>query len=262
MIEYILEDKDGNQYVLNDSSVTEPAKSSLTYPDDSFEYETRLVDNSFLPGSVKIGSIRLMGRTLTFELSRADKDTDSFNTAVNTLISKLQSVKYLIDNTNGKRILVVLSSISIAYDSGSLHHSSNDSFVLECLNPYWEDVVITTQEEGLLANTPNLISVTNSGFLELAPILDITVSAVCSFVSITVNGQTIRIEDSILGTTNNETMSIDNEEGIIINNNVDRTEQIVSGLGFISIPIGDSVLEVLTPVTATLTINYRERYYV
>ena len=262
MVEYIIEDKDGNQYTLNDLSIDQPARGSISYSEDSFEYETKVIENSFLPGSVKIGSVRLTGRTLTFELSRANADEDEYKTAVNTLMSKLQNIKYLIDNTNSKRMLVSISSMDVAYDSGSLHHSSNDSFVLECLNPYWEDNILQSQVEVILGNTPNLITFNNSGFLNILPIFEVTVTALCSFVNIGIGGEVVRIEDSIFGTTGNEIMSIDNEEGVIVNNNVDRTEQIVAGLGFVSIPVGSVIIEVNTPVSASLDIQYRKRYYV
>lgn len=262
MINYTIEDKDGNQFTLNDASISQPARNSVSYLEDIFEYDTKTIENSFLPGSIKIGSIRLIGRILTFELSRADNNQDAYKSAVNTLISKLQNIKYLIDDTNSKRILVVLSSISVSYDAGSLHHSSNDSFILECLTPYWEDLVEQSQIEVILGNIPNLISFNNDGFLSLLPIFELTVTDLCPFVNIRIGEQTIRIEDSIFGNTNNKIMEINNYEGVIINNNVDRTEQIVSGLGFVSISVGLNTIEINTPISADLNIKYRRRYYV
>ncbi len=262
MIEYVIEDKDGDQYVLNDSGITSPGRESLTPGSDDFEYDTNTVPNSFLQGSVKIGSIRLMKKIIEFTLSRANEDDSAYRAEVNNLIAKLEKVKYLIDNTNSRRILVTLIGVNILYDPGSLHHSSEESFTLLCLEPFWEDLEETIQQENIVAGTPNLISFTNNGYLELLPIFTFVVTAFCQTVSVTIGGQSIKIEDPIFGTTNNEEMVVDNKEGIIINNNLDRTERIVDGLGFINIPVGASTIEVLMSVTAVLNISYRERYYV
>ncbi len=262
MIEYAIEDKDGNQFSLNDIGTVQPVKGSLTYSEDSYEYDTNTVPNSFLPGAVKIGSTRLMERGITFSLSRAEEDDASFRSAINLLLSKLNDIKYLVDITNDKRILVVLSDFTSAYDKGSLHHSSEDSFSLTCLNPYWEDYTLLSQLESTVAGETSLIAFDNDGFLELAPIFEFTVSELCTSVSILIESQSLIVEDDIFGTTGNEIMSIDNDEGNIVINNLDRTEQLVSGLGFITIPVGSGTIEVKTSVDSDLDIQYRRRYYV
>lgn len=262
MIEYALQDVDGNQFNLNDSMKNNPAKGSLTFNSDSFSYDTNIVENTFLPGSVKIGNARLQNRSIEFTLNRAEPNSDDYKQYVNELLQALSTVVYLIDVTNDRRIKVITESISINFDDGSLYHSGNEGFVLNCLNPYWEDNTEQTVSQSILANDSFQLAFNNDGYLEIFSSFRFTVTVATTLVRITIGNQTISVQDSLFGTTGFEVMVINNDAGVTLVGNLNRTKSITEGTGFISIPTGAQEIELFSNQNADVTITYRRRYYV
>lgn len=261
MIEYNLIDKEGNIFELNGSSVSIIARNSTTFLSEQFQVETKTEENSFLPGKVKIGDNRLLSRTLPYVFQISEISDYNFNTVMNTVLYNLEKAEYLIDNTNNKRIRVNLVDSSISYDVGSHKRSADVSFSLECLTPYWEDSTEQTITGTTTADTWEEIAFNNSGFMELFPIIELEAAASCSYVELVMEYQSVRVEDSLFGTTNYEVMIIDNKEGYVKLGIVDRTVSIVNGLGFISVPVGSNTLELLTELACSYTLRYRRRYY-
>lgn len=258
---YSIQKEDGTEIPLN-TGINTILDGSLTYGEDSFSVETRLIPNSFLPGDVQIGSARPFSRPLSFSASIVADNNVTFRAAVNAFISALSDAVFLIDKTDGIRIPVVLQDSGLTYDTGALKRSANINFTFTCLNPFWEDDEALSQSDTLTALVVNPVSINNDGFYRLLPIFTIAVSEACSYVDIQLGNQSLRVEDSIFGTTGNTLMTINNEKGIVIVGQFNRTTKIVDGLGFIGIPTGVQTLSFITPVASNLTTTYRRRFYV
>lgn len=264
MIDYALQDADGNNFLLN--GVTKPRleSSTLSYLSENFSFDNRIVSNSFLPGAVQIGDSRLMDRNITFELirGRGEQNESAFRQSINELIQALNTTKYLIDVTNDKRISATASEVNISFRKGTEYKLSEETFSLTFLNPFWEDETEQTQSTTTVAATQKAVSFANSGYSEVSVKFEITVAALCSSVEIISGQDIIRVEDTIFGSTNNLVMTIDNISGIVTVGFFDRTKSIVPGLGFIQIPTGTADLLLKTTVPATVNMTWRRRYYV
>ena len=128
MLEYELKDADDNTYSLNGTLVTTPLKKSWTQGADSFEYDNKIVERSFLPGSALIGEKRLRAREFTLFFNLADNTSTDFQSTLNTILMWANKTKYLVDVDNDMEINITVQDIHIEYDNGSIKHSSNNSF--------------------------------------------------------------------------------------------------------------------------------------
>ena len=63
---YALTEEDGTILLnLNASGDDNPAKGSFTLGSDQFTYENRIVENSGLPGAIKLGATRIESRDVS-----------------------------------------------------------------------------------------------------------------------------------------------------------------------------------------------------
>ncbi|MHA1302133.1 MAG: phage distal tail protein [Candidatus Heimdallarchaeaceae archaeon] len=263
MIEYALQDIDENEYELSGSSITEPAKSSVTFPSDRFRFDSKIVENSALPGAVKLGVTRLKSSNTRLQLIRSfPLDTD-YRAAENEFIKWLEKAVYLIDKTNDRRTLINIEDINIKYDKGAHKLSSDISASLRLITPYWEDVTQQSQDEPLSV-TVNEIAITNNGFLPVCPIFTFTASVAVSqieaFIDETRTG--IKINDSIFGTSTYLTMILDCEKGTLKIGDLNRIASIADGTGFFNFPVGSSTLKIVPNAACDVNIKWRERDYV
>jgi len=263
MIEYILQDINEVEYELSGSGIDQPAKGSITFESEEFLFESKDIENSSLPGAVKLGKTRLQSRNVSIDLIRAHPDSADWRDAENELIKALNSAYYLIDNTNSRRVRVDIQSIDINYESGAHKKHSSTRARLKLLNPFWENTTQDSQDETLTVTT-NEISINNQGVLIVYPVLTfVAASAVASieiFVDETQEG--ILIEDSIFGTTGFLTMVCDCEKGTLKIGDLDRSISIAGGTGYFPLPIGLSTLKVTPNVGCDLNIQFRQRQYV
>lgn len=262
MIEYNLEDKEGNVFELNGSAIPVIPRKSGTIESEQFGIDSRTEENSFLSGKVKIGENRLLSRTLPYSFQVASTEDSAFNLILNSILFQLNKVNYLIDVTNDKRIKVNLIDFSIINDTGSHKRSADVSFNLDCLKPYWEDNTEQTISGSTVAATWKEITFNNDGYIELYPEISLSASAQCDYVEAVMETQSIRVEDPLFGTIAYEIMDISNEEGYVKLGATDITSSITAGLGFISVPVGSFILNLLTEIVCDYTITYRRRYFV
>lgn len=261
MIEYNLMDINGNIFELNGSSVSLIERKTLGFDGESFAFENKIIENSFLPGGIKIGESRLKTRTLNFYFTIAKTNDSDFNTHINNILFNLNKVAFLIDVTNSKRISVNLRSINVPHDIGMEKRLSEIDFSLECLNPFWEDYNLQEINDTISAGVLKTIIFINDSYMDIYPIINLTAQTACSYIDIQNNLQFIRVENSYFGTTNYKNISINNEEGFIALGITDITKDIKDGLGFIYCPVGQTLLNFKTPVACDLNIQYRRRYY-
>ncbi len=263
MIEYAVQDINEIEYVLNDTTIDQPARGSLTFSSEMFTYESKDVENSALSGAVKLGKTRLQSRLITLELERSHASDSNWKVAENEFIKNMASAYYLIDKTNSRRVRVDIQSINIGYAGGGHKQNSVTSVTLKLLDPFWENTTQDSQDETLTVTT-NEISINNQGVVIVYPILTfIAASAVASieaFVDETQEG--ILIEDSIFGTTGFSIMVCDCGLGTLKIGDLDRSISIAGGTGYFSLPIGLSLLKATPDVGLELNIQFRQRQYV
>lgn len=264
MIEYQLKDADNNTYSLNGALVNGSLKKSWTQESDIFEYDNKIIDRSFLPGSSLIGEKRLRSREFTMSLVRSEQDTDDYRTAANELLFWLNKTKYIVDVTNTRQMEITINSAEVSYDPGSLKLSSNDSFSFTALSPYWSDTVVTDETGTATADTIKEQIVTNGGSLNTYPIITLVATIATDDVQIylTGNNSGIQIQDSAFGTSGNLTMIINCGTGLVSINDLNRNVSIVAGTGFFSLPVGADTVNILSSETITYTIEWYERDYI
>ena len=264
MIEYQLKDKDGNTFDINGDSVSLALKGSFTQTEDSFSFDNRIIERSFLPGSSLIGEKRLQQKSFTLSFSSANNDTSVYRSELNEILMWIAKTVYIVDVSNDMQIKVTADNMGLGYDRGSLKKSSDNTIDFTALTPYWEALTADSETGTALSATIKEVAVSNGGFLEAYPIITLVASVATSDVQIYINSDNtgIQIQDSSFGTTGNLTMIIDCVKGLVSINDDDRNVSIVSGTGFFPIPIGDDTINILSDAEITYTIEWNERYYI
>ena len=263
MIEYVLQDKNALEYELSGTGISEPAKSSITFPSDRFSFDSKIVENSALPGAIKLGETRLKSSIIRLAISRSFPLTENYKNEENEFIKWLEKSIYLIDKTNNRRTSINIEDINIKYDKGGHKLSSDITASVRLITPYWEDITQQDQDEPLSV-TVNDITIQNNGFLSAYPILTFTtlvaVSQIEAFIDETKIG--IKINDSIFGTPTYLTMILDCEKGTLKIGDLNRVASIAGGTGFFNFPVGTSKLKITPNAACDVNIKWREREYV
>jgi hypothetical protein len=270
MIEYALRDDAGNELDLNDVTILQPARGSLTYDSDIFSFENELIPNSALPGSVKVGKIRTRSRQIVLTFSRAlgtdkvgEENSDDFRSAENELISFLFKTTELRDNTNNLKIPIAPVDYNISYDRGGHKIGADIQFTLELLDPFWSAITAIVYTQSIPIGT-TLISVTNSGFASVPPyiVLD-AIAPVTEFqIYIESTKEGIQLSEDVFGQTGFGELIIDCINGLVSIGDLDRTISILPGTGFFTIPVGTSNLVIVTDAIFDFTMNFNERFYI
>ncbi len=264
MIEYRLKDIANNTFSLNGAAVPFSLKGAMTQGGDSFSFDNRVVERSFLPGSKLVGESRLEAREITLEMPEMNSDSDTYRDNINSLLAFLRKTVYIEDNTNQMQIKVVPSELEIDYDAGSLKKYSENSFSFECLNPYWEDLAEDSETGTATAVTIEAVAFDNEGYLEAYPVITLVATTATTDVDISLfsDNTGIQIQDSIFGTAGNLTMVIDCGAGLVSINDLNRNVSIVPGAGCFPLPVGADTLNILSNQTITYTIESFKRYFV
>lgn len=265
MVEYILEDIDGNQFELSGSGIERVARKTVTYEDSKFRMENRTVKRSYLPGSVRVGSPRIEARNIDLEIIRTQ---DNFSDQLNELLYQLYKAVYLIDSTNNRRIKISFADAKIKYESGSHKKFSQETFSLLCLEPFWEDTVETSYlGNSLTGSSENNILLVNDGYLETFIRMDFSASVAVSSLECYLPDYDwgIDIADPLFGSGDYISLEIDNKEGSIILSalgvDYDRSHYIVPGSGYFPLPVGNVTLTILPSANCDVDIYFRKRYY-
>jgi hypothetical protein len=262
MIEYSLLDIDDNEMVLNDATIVQPVRGSLTFKVDEFIFDSEIVESSALDGARKLGETRIQSRNITIEFSRAQKE--DFQVDENTLIEFLIRSVLLVDNTNSLSMPIAVSRYRLGYDPGGHKLSSDNEIELVCLNPFWSAITATHYDKSIAIGT-NTLSITNLGFRKVPPLITLTASAALTSLQIYVDEtkEGIQIDDSIFGTPGYETMIIDCINGTIMIGSLNRSESILPGTGYFTIPVGVSALKIIsTAVAADMDVDFNIRKHI
>ena len=266
MIKYALEDNLTNQFELSGAAIAEPANRSLTPGDDSFLYENKIVPNSFLDGSVKLGLTRIESRELLLTFSRAlGEDVSAFRAAENELLEFLLRTKYLIDLTNSLKVEVTIKNYNIGYGSGAHKMYSDNEITFELLKPNWETTSVSTINESLSATDVNQINIDNNGFLKVYPVITFTTANPLDLIKMYIeeSKEGIIIGDDLFGTDPDYmVLEIDCKEGTIDMGDLDRTISIYPGTGYFPFPVGEFVLRIIPSIVCDVEISFYKGYYI
>lgn len=272
MIEYYLEDADSNQFYLNDSAIPNPARDSTTLNDEILSFENKIIEKTYLAGSLKVGVNRTETRNITLTLTRSAVTDSGYIDAVNELIYNLKKAVYLVDDTNDRRIKITLDDVSVNYEVGAYFRSGDESFTLICLNPYWEDLTATTVNiTGILDSVNKDTVINNQGWLDVFAEITVTTAGTNGSLDInfriTDNSQELDLTNLTAGTSASYLdLIVDNEAGTIISDHlstpVDETNNIQSGTGFFFLPVGSNTLRIFTNQNCSAVVSYRKRYFI
>lgn len=252
------------EYALNDATIAEPAKGSLTYESDSFSFENRVVESSALHGAVKLGKTRIESREINLRFSRALGTTvATFRTAENALLTALHSAVYLVDKTHLMQTPIAISGYSLDYGTGAHKLSSDNEITIQLLKPFWEEVTATNKGADLAIDL-NEIAITNAGAVAVPPILTFTTTVPVTQIQIYVDEtkEGIQIDDALFGEIGYFTMIVDCKEGTTKIGTLDRVNSIAAGTGYFRFPVGASNLIILPTGACHIEIDWHERFYI
>lgn len=228
--------------------------------------ETDTFERSANDGAQKIGETRIASAIIMMSVE-VDQPSDTlYRSVVNGLYKELVQTEYLEDTDNDIRTRVELQTFTEEPDNeiGSVMRGGRLNFEFKQLTPYWEDA---TENSETGSGTNPVISVTNNGALPTQPTVELTVSGLCENVAVYVNSnkEGIEINDLSFGSAADlYDYTINCFEGTIElgDNNLDRNNRIRTNTGFFTIPIGTQQIDVLTDVSITAVIKWRNRYLI
>ena len=263
MIEYALIDIDDNEFPLNDDTVSNPVRGSFTYASDPFSNDNRVVPNSALPGSTKLGKTRLLAKELSFTFTRTHEDDQDFRDAENAFITFPQKTVAIVDKTNGMSAPVAIPGYTVDYGPGSHKLLSDNGLTVQMLSPFWKDLVADNVAQSIGVGATSIL-LSNTGNLVTPPIITLTANAAITQIQIYIDETKdgIQLDDALFGTIAFNEMIIDCEQGRVLLEGVDRTESILPASGYFDIPVGDSTLKIVTTAIMDLSMDFNKRYYV
>lgn len=275
MVFYDLMDEDGNIFNLNGVDRGSFAKNSLTYREDSIEWEHQIVEKTSGVGSQAMGESRLKSKNITLEYMSYAETMGDLREKENNLISFLSKTTYLVDSTDGIRTEVRIQTYDFTYDVGQhkLGGSGEISFIL--LKPFWEALTEQELSYPVVASVLSDIDLTILGSAEIQPIFEISTvtPALCDLIEIYLNYTDvsknigIEVQDPVFGAAYG-IMTIDCGKGEIKSTidlpgiDLDRIQYLTDGYGFFNIPSGESNLRIYASDNCTVKLKYRPRYYV
>ena len=274
MVTYKLIDEDDNEFVFTGNTTVE---NSLALSGESFSFQNDIVENTYLPGSTKLGKTRVEERSLNITFTRTH--SANFKADINDLAEFLTKAKYLEDVTNSLRIEVAVDGYDVDYKAGVYQKISEETISLTCLKPYWTSTALTTYTLSSITNdTLANIEITNPGNLPVYPVVTLTVDMVTAeleevnaYVSELNEGISTSTTAPIWGDSTYLTLVIDNLNGTVICDDTDLAMDVNGGSGYFSLPTGISNLKFIMGMTSGVasdgwaveaTIEFYANYYI
>lgn len=260
---YKLLDADNNVYELNGSTTPSVIRGSISRGLDSYTFKQEVVERSFLPGSIIVGTPRILSRDFSFESSFSFQTDLEFDTYINGLISFLERATLLQDVTNNKQCAIAVNSINAVYDKGCIKRCGTINIVVKILDGFWTDIIATTINQSLIVGNNNII-INNTGYLSTYGEITIIVNDLCPQIDLYIDEtkEGLQLVDNTLGTPLLSTLKIDNKSGSLTIQDFNRSQSIVDGTGYFSFPIGSNTLVVEIPVSGNIQIEYHRRYFI
>lgn len=225
-----------------------------------------IVEKTFMSGGVFIGERRIETQEISLTVEFAFDTDEGYRDAYNNLAYYAQACEYIEDTDNNIRTKVECSSISDNPDSniGTTSRTGQAQITFTQLTPYWEDLTESTDSD---TGTDLTFNLTNQGYLDTPPKFEIIASALCQGFAIymTTPKRGIEIQDLNFGSnTTLDNYEIDCNEGtaLIGDDLINRNDRIRGGSGFFDFPVGSFTLYAEFSASCSITITWRNRYYI
>lgn len=251
-----------NTYELNGTLTPTIPRGSFSRGTENITFQQKIIERSFLPGSVKIGDPRLQSRPMVFNQDFAFKTDADYDSFMNELIRNAQIANYIRDLTNEKQAQVALIDLSIPYDPGSIKRSGTASMKMEMIGAFWESVEDVESVHYLYAGT-NTIIINNEGSMLTYPrfVFDVPTPASQFDIYVDETKEGLQLVDPTLGTPTLTELIIDCSEGILTIAGFDRTQNITDRTGYFPFQVGNNTLIVETPVDCRVEISFKKRSF-
>jgi phage-related protein len=261
MINYALEDADGNRFNINGEAIENPTRESSFIPQFKFRRDIDLIEKTYLPGAVLMNTPRLKSCDLAIEYTRANPDSGLFRTVENELLFWLNKTKYLVDLDSEIKTRVECDASTIKFRDGSLFHAARCNVSFKQLEPFW---ILETEFTDLDSGTDIIFEVTNNGSLDtpIDFVLDTAILCPSFIIRNLTTGIGIAIEDNSFGVGSLDTYIIDNTNGFVYLEYILRMANIRQGTGFFMLQPGSNEINILADVSVDVTYSYFERYFV
>jgi hypothetical protein len=252
-IRYKLIDSLGAEYIIND-----PTFKLL---EEENPVEVDFVERSFRAGDDVPGIQRDQAKDLNFQYDTNDTE-GNFRNYVNEFIKQCRKALYIRDTYLNIEAEIRMTSHTNAYDEGGFHQGAVNTITFRMLKPYWQDIEYTTiTDTGTTADT---YIINNTGYIETPAIFTLVALEAVTKYSIVRREDNfgIVVKDLQFGTEGLTTYIIDNADGTIELNGINRNETIVDGTGFFLLQPGVNTIDITTNGVVTVEIQYKRRYYV
>jgi hypothetical protein len=253
MIRYILIDENDNQFELDDN----------TYKilSDTFETEVDVVERSFRSGADFPGIQRDTSKELVFTY---DLNTTEalFRSTFNERTKQFRKSVTIRDTINSLETSVRYQSTNVSYDDGGQFLGAKIDVTFIQLKPYWEDISYTEINDSGSGTLD--LPIANTGFSDVPSLITVTANAATTQMSFRVinTNEGMVIKDLQFGASGLNEYIIDNLNGNVTLNEVNRNEKIQSGTGFFNFPVDNSTLQVETNGDVDILVQYKNRYYI
>jgi hypothetical protein len=251
---WVLVDNDGNTKTITNQSFKR-LEALLTV-------EADIIERTFKAGADFPGIQRDMASELAFQYDKNKLLEDDFRGDVNQLMYWLRKTIIVQDTVNQIETDVILTDHSINYDEGGFNQGALNNTTFIMLKPYWRDIRYST--EGDTGVSADSFVISNTGWVETPSIITITALEPITKFSIRLNEtlEGIVVGDLQFGSLGLDTYIIDNENGTLELNGVNRKNKIKSGTGFFNLVVGTNTLVFQLNGTAEIEIKWKRRFYI
>ena len=252
MIQYRILDQDGNAFDIDNPT--------FTILEDTISISADIVEKSFRDGADFPGIQRAGSKILNFQYE-VYNNMQNWRTISNTYIKWFRNARVLQDLTNNLEIQVIQTENGISHTPGAQNNVSFNTVSFKTLRPFWEEITENIVSE---SGSVNQIVIINDGYYETPPTITIqTDLAIPKFIiKIEETGDGIIVNDLEFGQIGLSTYIIDNRNGEIELNEIDRKSKIKAGTGFFNLQTGINtiIFEAINP--ADISISWKRRYFV
>lgn len=253
--EYCLVDDKNNEF---------PLLSDRLHIDlDDLNIESNVLERSFGDGGLDTGKKRRTTKDYSLNFEVLHKNNVDFRLYINTLEYNFYKAKYLRNSTLSIDLPVLAKKLTVNYEKGSEFHYAYVELNFVALTPYWQDENFT---EIIVNNvTAGTVQINTSlSFISLPLIFEITALNPGDSIRIRDNtkGNGIAVKDELIGLNDLNFVVIDNENGKILLNTIDRSNKLEANSGFFNIAEQSLIeLEYQFSFNADFKIKYKNRVY-
>jgi phage-related protein len=254
----------GNRYVLvlEDGTLYNIVDWTFKRLEDASSIEVDIIERSFQAGAEFPGVQRDESKEITYQYNLDRQDESAYRARENELRMKFRQTRYIRDMLNNIETEVLLRENTIAYDDGGFNLGSLNTVTFIQLKPYWEDIEYSIEgDTGAISN--ETITIINDGYVETPPIITIqAIEAVTRFsIRLLQNNRGIVIYDLQFGTSGLNTYILDNGEGTVELNQIDRKNKVRAGTGPFNLLLGRNDIEITSMGQIIIQIKWKRRYY-